>query len=137
MDFLYGAGKVRLDFLKCVNMLAKRVTRWTLGCDRALHRLVCYMQCSKNMILCGHVGDGADKLELQQFTDADLAGDRPSYRSTSGVVLMVRWPTPKSPLAALSKRQTSVSHSTTEGEIVAAKRDIKINIRVNMEMEIS
>ena len=88
MKVLYAARKVRWDLLKCVNMLAKRVTKWTTGCDRALHRLICYIHHSKDLVLRGYVGDPVDKLELQLFTDADLAGDRPSYRSTTGVILV-------------------------------------------------
>ena len=126
MKVLYGARKVRWDLLKCVNMLAKRITKWTTGCDKALHGLMCYIFQSKHKVLRGYVGDTAANLRLKLFTDADLAGDRPSYRSTSGVVLVLWGPNTFFPLAAMSKRQSSVSHSTPEAEVVAASIGIRM-----------
>ena len=43
MNILYGARQARWDLLKGVPLLATRLTKWTKGCDRALHRLVSYI----------------------------------------------------------------------------------------------
>lgn len=126
MKVLYGARKVRWDLLKCVNMLAKRVTKWTTGCDKALHGLMSYIFHNKQKVLRGYIGDTADKLRLKLYTDADLAGDRPSYRSTSGAILVLCGSNSFFPLAAMSKRQSSVSHSTLESEVVAASIGIRV-----------
>ncbi len=70
--------------------------------------------------LTGWVGDPPDKLHVCMYTDADFAGDPDNYCSTSGVFLCLRGPNSFVPLSAGSKRQTCVSHSTPEAEIVAA-----------------
>jgi hypothetical protein len=67
----------------------------------------------------GWIGDTRDKLELVLYCDADLAGDRNDSKSTSGVFMCLVGPTSFMPLAAVSKKQTSVSKSTPEAEIVA------------------
>ena len=81
---------------------------------------------SKHKVLRGYVGDRAANLRLKLFTDADLAGDRPSYRSTTDVILVLWGPNTFFPLAAMSKRQSSVSHSTPEAEVVAASIGIRV-----------
>ena len=60
------------------------------------------------------------------YADADFAGDRPSMRSTTGTFLMLDGPHTKFPLAARSARQTCVSHSTPEAEIVAADTALRL-----------
>ena len=57
---------------------------------------------------------------MNLFSDADFAGDTSDYRSTSGVFLAVVGPNSLSPQMGQSKKQTSVSHSTPEAEMVAA-----------------
>ena len=54
------------------------------------------------------------------FADADFAGDPETQRSTSGLHLALRGPATCFPLTGASKRQTCVSHSTPEAEIIAA-----------------
>jgi hypothetical protein len=68
----------------------------------------------------GWVGDDPAAIELVLFTDADFAGDGDTHRSTSGVFLCLKGPRTFVPLSAVSKRQSCVSHSTPEAEIVAA-----------------
>ena len=67
----------------------------------------------------GWMGDHKDKLELVLYCDADLAGDRTDAKSTSGVFVCLYGPNSFMPLAAVSKKQTPVSKSTPEAEIVA------------------
>ena len=57
---------------------------------------------------------------LHLYADADFAGDRPGFKSTSGGYLAMSGPTTCFPLGAKCQKQTSVSHSTPEAEIVAA-----------------
>ena len=108
------------------------VTKWTKWCDRALHRLMCYIDSSLSLRMLGTVmfdGDSGGKplasstsksLELHLFCDADLAGCPETAKSTSGVYLSLNCPSGTHfPLAGISKKQTSVSHSTAEAEMVA------------------
>ena len=119
MKILYAARMGRYDLLRPVGALASRVTKWIQLCDRRLHRLVAYIKSSRNVCMYSWVGDSADKLELVMYCDADLAGDRNDSKSTSGVFLCIVGPCSFFPLAGISKKQTSVSKSTPEAEIVA------------------
>ena len=67
----------------------------------------------------GWIGDARDNLEIVLYCDADLAGDRNDAKSTSGIFMCLVGPTSFVPLAGVSKKQTSVSKSTPEAEIVA------------------
>ena len=125
MKILYGARAARWNLLKAVQHLASRVTKWSQDCDKALHRLICYIDCTSDWVLRGFVGDNADEFKLHLYADADFAGDRPGFKSTSGAFLTLSAPTSCFPLAAKSQKQTSVSHSTPEAEIVAANSAVR------------
>ncbi|MDA8582809.1 Ty1/Copia family ribonuclease HI [bacterium] len=120
MKILYGARAARWDLLKITQLLATRVTKWSKECDKALHRLVCYIEASKSHCLSGFVGDPPEKWQLRLYCDADFAGDRPDFKSTSGAYLALTGPNTFCPLAAAAKKQTAVSHSTPEAEICSA-----------------
>ena len=109
----------RFDLLRPVTALGSRITTWTKLCDARLHRLVCYIKGTISLKMYGWIGDKRDKLELVLYCDADLAGDRNDAKSTSGIFMCLVGPTSFMPLAAVSKKQTSVSKSTPEAEIVA------------------
>ena len=119
MKVLYGARMARYDLIRAVNSLATEVTKWTPRCDARLHRLMCYINSTLDRKLYGWVGDLVPDLSLHLFVDADLAGDSASSRSTSGVFFAIFGPRTRWPITGQSKKQTSVSHSTPEAEIVA------------------
>ena len=125
MKVLYGARAARWDLLKAVQLLATRVTKWSRGCDKALHRLMCYINRTKHYCLTGFVGDGPSALKLRLYADADFAGDRPEYKSTSGIYLALVGPNTFFPLAAKAQKQTAVAHSTVEAEIVSANLAVR------------
>ena len=74
MKVLYGARMCRPDLLFAVCSLAREVTRWTRACDKRLHRLICYIQGTKNVSLYSTVNDSLDTCLLLLYTDADVAG---------------------------------------------------------------
>ena len=125
MKTLYGARLARWDLLKVVQLLASRVSKWTASCDKALHRLMCYINCTKDLVLCGYVGDALEDLYLDQYADADWAGDKGDYRSTSGAVLFLSGPMTSFPLSAKCAKQTVTSYSTPESELVAANMALR------------
>ena len=120
MKILYGARAARFDLLRAVSALATKVTKWTRLCDRQLHRLVCYINSSLDHMLVGYVGDSPDKLEINLYADADFAGCQDTSKSTTGVFIAITGPNTFFPLNGVSKKQSCVSHSTPEAEIVAA-----------------
>ena len=132
MKALYAARMSRFDLLRATCSLATRVTKWTRWCDKALHRLICYIDSSLVLRMFGTIAvtSGGGKpptevsaptgLELHLFCDADLAGCPETAKSTSGVYLALVGPGGTHfPLAGISKKQTSTSHSTAEAEMVA------------------
>ena len=125
IKILYAARMARYDLLRATCYLATRVTKWDATCDKMLHRLVCYIHSSLDLRMAGWVGDDPEAIELVLFTDADFAGDKETFRSTSGVFLCLKGPNTFVPLSAVSKRQSCVSHSTPEAEIVAADKGVR------------
>ena len=81
---------------------------------------MCYLQSTLGHRLIGFVGNKPCDMQAHLFADADFAGDPEAQRSTSGLHLALRGPATGFPLTGASKRQTCVSHSTPEAEIVAA-----------------
>jgi hypothetical protein len=125
MKILYGARMCRFDFFRAVAGLACYLTKWSVECDKKLYRLMCYINSSKHLRMIGWVGDKPTDLQCHLFADADFAGCTQTQRSTSGIHLCVRGPRSCFPIAGHSKRQTCVSHSTPEAEIVAADAAVR------------
>ena len=100
-------------------MMARRVTKWGADCDRRLDRIMCYINCTKDLVQKSYCGDKMDDLKLALFCDADFAGDKSDSKSTTGVVVCIAGPTTFFPVVTLSKKQGCVSTSTCESEIVA------------------
>jgi hypothetical protein len=125
MKVLYAARLARFDLLKAVANLAQKVTKWDKACDRMLHRLMCYINSSLDLRLKGHIGDKPEDLVISLYSDADFAGDKESSKSTSGIFIALTGPNSFYPLNATSKKQTCVSHSTPEAEIVAANAAVR------------
>ena len=119
MKILFAARMARFDLLRAVQGLAARVTKWSTECDKALHRLVCYIHSTLELKLRAFIGDSISECKLWCFADADHAGEYDN-RSTTGCVLVLVGPNSYFPLTAFSKKQTSVSMSSTEAEVVAA-----------------
>ena len=115
MSLLYTARYARYDLLRPVCALASMVSRWNVHCDRMLFRLMCYVHTTKDEVFQhGFVGDNFSDLQLRLYTDADLASDKLTKKSTTGVFLVLVGPNTWFPLQAVSTKQTAVSHSSTE-----------------------
>ena len=125
MKVLYAARLCRFDLLRSVCALAQKVTKWDSECDRKLHRLMAYINATLDKRLVGYVGDAAGDIQPHLYTDADLAGCGETQRSTSGVFHCLRGPRTNFPMAAVSKRQGCVSHSTPEAELVALNHGLR------------
>ena len=57
LKVLYLARIKRIDLLYSVNMLAREITKWTVACDRRLHRLLSYLHHTTHWSQCCYVGD--------------------------------------------------------------------------------
>ena len=124
MKILFAARMARFDLLRATQSLASRVTKWSIECDVALHRLVSYIHCTKHHFLEGFIGDAFDDCQLWLFADADHAGEHDS-KSTTGSAIVLVGPNTYYPLNAFSKKQTVVAISSTEAEVVAANHSMR------------
>jgi hypothetical protein len=125
MKIMYIARFARPDLLRAVGALSCMITKWDSLCDRKLFRIIKYINGSIAWRQIGFIGDSHDELHLGLFSDADFAGDKATMRSTSGMFLALYGPHSFFPLGAQSKKQTAVSHSTVEAEIIAADHAIR------------
>ena len=114
-----------MHLLRAVCALAQRVSKWDRICDVKLYRLICYVNCSLDVRMTGWIGDDPPSLTLHLFADADFAGCAKTSRSTSGLHLMLLGPSSCWPIAGQSKKQTAVSHSTPEAELVSADHAVR------------
>ena len=101
---LYVARINRTDLLWTVNSLAREVTRWSVNCDKRLHRLICYMHFSVDMQMECWVGDDPKYCQLALFADASFA----SWFASTYV-----------PISWFCKKQGSISNSPTESELIS------------------
>ena len=106
--------------------LASRVTKWSPNCDKLLYRLICYIDSTKSIQLKGHVGDATQQCRLELDSDADFAGCKVTKRSTIGIYLCLGGPNTFVPLNAISKKQTAVSYSLLEAELIAAQMALRL-----------
>ena len=124
MKILFAARMARWDLLRATQSLASRVAKWSRDCDVALHRLVSYINSPLDVRMQGFIGDRIGDWKLWLFCDADWAGEYDS-KSTSGCALYLVGPNTYYPLNAFSKKQTSITMSSTESEVVSANHGIR------------
>ena len=114
------------ELIHPVCSLAREVTKWNKACDKRLYRLVSYLHSTRTLSQEGYVGDAAEDLSILCCTGASFAGDVQTSRSTSGCYICLVGKTAFMPLNAISKKQTVVSHSSTESEIVALDTALRV-----------
>jgi hypothetical protein len=126
MKVFYAARLARFDLLRAIGHLAGYITKWTPDCDRRLHQLMSYIHSTLDHRMCGWVGDEINKVDIHLYCDADFAGCQNTNKSTSGVCLKLEGPNTSFPISASSKKQTCVSNSTPEAEIVAGSFGLRL-----------
>ena len=116
---LYLARIGRPDILSSVNKLARSITKWTKACDKRLSRLISYIHHTCEYKQYCYVGNIAKQCRLGLFQDSDFPGDLEDSKSTSGGTLCVFGSHTFVPISWMCKKQTSLSHSSTESEIIS------------------
>ena len=124
---MYLARLGRLDILWSANKLAGAVTKWTQACDRRLARLVSYIHHTNDFQQYCHVGNTAQHCPLGLFQDSDLAGDLEDSKSTSGAVLCISGSRTFASISRMCKKQTSLSHSSTQSELVSLDAGLRMD----------
>ena len=74
-----------------------------------------------------HVGNTAKQCRLGLFQDSDFAGDLEDSKSTSSGALCVLGSHTFVPISWMCKKQTAVSHSSTESEIISLDAGLKLD----------
>ena len=73
------------------------------------------------------MGNTAKQCKLGLFQDSDFAGDLEDSKSTSGGTLCVFGSHTFVPISWMCKKQTVVSHSSTESEIISLDARLKLD----------
>ena len=73
------------------------------------------------------MGNTAKQYRLGLFQDSDFAGDLEDSKSTSGGTLCIFGSHTFVPISWMCKKQTSVSHSTTESEIISLDTGLRLD----------
>ena len=73
------------------------------------------------------MGNAAQQCRLEMFQDSDFAGDLEDSKSTSGGTLCIFGSHTFVPKSWICKKQTAVSHSSTESEIISVDAGLRID----------
>ena len=110
-----------------VNKRARSITKWTKECDKRLNRLISYIHQTCEYKQYCYVGNTAKQCRLGLFQDSDLAGDLEDSKSTSGGTLCIFGSHTRVPIIWMCKKQTSVSHRSTESEIISLDTGLRLD----------
>ena len=110
-----------------MNKLARSITKWTKACDKRLNRLISYIHHTSKYKQYCHVGNTAKQCRLGLFQDSDFAGDLEDSKSTSGGTLCIFGSHTFVPISWMCKKQTSVSRSSTESEIISLDTGLRLD----------
>ena len=123
---LYLARIARPDLLWTVNSLAREVTKWTVACDKRLHRLISYIHHTKTHVMTAFIGDAPEDCHLMLYCDASFAGDLQDSKSTTGGLLCIVGEHTFVPISWMCKKHGAVSHSSSEAEIIALDAALRL-----------
>ena len=123
----YLARIGRLDIQWSVNKLARSIIKWTKARDKRLNRLISKIHHTCEYKQYCHVGNTAKQCRLGLFQNSDFAGDLEDSKSTSGGMLCVFGSHTLVPISWMCKKQTSVSHSSTESEIISVDAGLRLD----------
>eukprot|EP00971_Amphidinium_carterae_P336050 6472207-Amphidinium_carterae.2 len=129
MKLLYAARMVRPDLQWTITTLARQLTKWTEHSDLQLVHLFMYVNSTLDLVILMPlpVKSEIDSCYLELFVDADHAGAEDCEKSTSGLVLCLRTSAGPILLDWSSKLQTATATSSTEAEILALNRGLRVS----------
>ena len=107
--------------------IARSITKWTKACDKHVNRLISNVHHTCEYIQCCHVGNTAKQCRSGLFQDSDFAGDLEDSKSTYGGTLCIFGSHTFVPISWMCKKQTAVSHSSTECEIISLDTGLRLD----------
>ena len=117
----------RPDILWSVNKLARSITKWIKARAKRLSRLISYIHHTCDYQQYCHVGNTTKQCRLGLFQDSDFAGDLEDSKSTSGGTLCTFGSHTFVPISWMCEKQTLVSHSSTESEIISLDAGLRLD----------
>ena len=94
---------------------------------KRLARLISYIHHFSEVKKYCHVGSTAKQCRLGLFQDSDFAGDLEDSKSTSCGTLCIFGSHTFVPISWMCKKRTSVSHSSTESEIISLDAGLRLD----------
>ena len=134
LKYFYLTRIGRPDIPWSANKPARSITKWTKARDKRLNRLISYIHHTCEYKQYCHVGNTAQHCTLGLFQDSDFAGDLEDSKSTSGGTLCVFGRHTFVPICWMCKKQTSVSHSSTESEIISLDTGLRLDGLLALEL---
>ena len=131
---LYLVRIGRLDILWSVNKLARSITEFSKACDKRLNPLISYVHHICEYKQHCHVGNTAQQCRLGLIQDSDFAGDLEDSKSTSGGTFCFFGSHTFVPISWMCKKQTAVSHSSTEYEIISLDTGLRSDGLPSLEL---
>ena len=128
---LYLARIGRPDILWSVNKLARAVTKWTKTCDKRLARLISYVHHTCEYKQYCYVGGTAQHCRLGLFQDSDFSGGGLEIKHQEGSCAFSEFQT-FVPVSWMCKKQTSVSNSSTEADIMSLDAGLQFQPRTRI-----
>ena len=115
------------DILWSVNKFARAVAKWTKTCGKRLARLISYIHHTCEYRQHCYVENTVQHCRLGLFQDSEFAGDvEDSMSTTVGIRCFFGSPT-FAPRSWMCKKQTSVSHSSTEAEVISLDAGLRMD----------
>ena len=134
LEYLYLARFWTTSYFMAVNKFVKSTTKWTKVCDKRLNRLISCIHHSCEYKQYCHEGNIAKQCRLGLFQDSDFAGDLVDSKSTSGGTLCVFGSPTLVPMSFMCEKQTSISHSSAESEIISLDSEMRLDGIVALDL---
>ena len=124
--FIWGA---LVDLILCGQStnLHARYQKWTRACDKRQACLISYIHFTSEYRHHCHVGNTAKQCRLGLFRDSGFAGDLEDSKSTSDGTLCIFGSHLFVLRSWMCKNKTSVSHSSTESEIISLDAGLRMD----------
>ena len=103
------------------------MTKWSKACDKRLNRLISNIHHTCEYKQYCFESNTAKQCRLGLFHDSDFAGDLEDSKSTSGGTLCIFGSHTFVPISWMCKKQTAVSHSSTESEMIFLDTGLKLD----------
>ena len=124
---LYVARIGKPDILRSVNKFASAVAKWTQACDRRLARLISYIHHTSDYRQYCHVGNTAQHCRQGLVSRLRLCSRPEGSKSISGGVSCIFGSRTFGPISWMCKKQTSVSFSSAESEIISLDAGLRMD----------